>query len=133
MPFNYEQFSLSGGAISPRSLRHLFQWSDDEEEVSGYASFSTISFVQTGFVSANMADNNNDDDLRHRMEAQEQASRTQQEALKNIQLMLSDILTNQNNEENFENNELEDKNTKDSFSIVAEVIKGIQVQIVSLA
>jgi len=110
----------------------LFQWSDDEEEVSGYAS-RTISFVQTGFVSANMAANNNDDDLRHHMEAREQASRTQQEALNKIQLLLSEILTNRNNE-NSENNEREDdKNTKDSFSVDAEVIKSIQAQIVSLA
>jgi len=56
-------------------LGHLFQWSDDEEEVNGFASSAAISFVQTGFVSVNMADNNNDDDLRRRMEAQEQAFR----------------------------------------------------------
>ena len=121
-----------GGAISPRPLRHLFQWSDDEEEVSGYAS-RTISFVQTGFVSANMAANNNDDDLRHRMEAREQASRTQQEALNKIQLMLSEILANRNNE-NSENNEREDdKNTKDSFSVDAEVIKSIQAPQTSIS
>ena len=53
----------------PKSLRHQFQWSDDEEEASGYASFATISSVQAMFVLANMANNKNDDDLRHRMEA----------------------------------------------------------------
>ena len=66
-------------------LRHNFQWSDDEEEASNYASSATISSVQAGFVSANMADNNNDNDLHHRMEAQEQTSKVQQEALDNIQ------------------------------------------------
>ena len=68
----------------PEPLRHQFQWSDDEEEASGYASSATISSVQARFVSANMADKNNDDDLRHRMEAQEQTSKAQQEALDNI-------------------------------------------------
>ena len=69
----------------PKPLRHHFQWSDDEEEASGYTSSATISSAQTRFVSANMADKNNDDDLHHRMEAQEQTSKTQQEALDNIQ------------------------------------------------
>jgi len=41
---------------------------DDEGEASGYAFSATVSFVQTGRVLANMADNNNDD-LRQRMEA----------------------------------------------------------------
>ena len=40
-----------------------------------------------------MADNGNDD-LRRRLEAQEQTSRTQQEALDNIQQMLAQILSN---------------------------------------
>jgi len=48
---------------------------DNEEEASGYASSASISSVQVRFVSANMTDNNNDDDLRHRMEAQEQTSK----------------------------------------------------------
>jgi len=56
-------------------LRNLFQWSDDEK-ASGYASSATISSVRTGLVSANMADNNNDD-LRRRIEAQEQTLRAQ--------------------------------------------------------
>ena len=68
--------------MSPAPLKSLFQWSDNEE-ASGYASSTTISLVRTGLVSANMADNN-DDDLRRRMEAQEQTSRAQQEALDNI-------------------------------------------------
>jgi len=60
----------------PESLKSLFQWSDDEGEASGYASLATVSSVQTGRVSANMTDNNNDD-LRQRMEAQEQTYRAQ--------------------------------------------------------
>jgi len=59
----------------PKLLRHQFQWSDDEEEASVYASYATISSVQVRFVSANKADNNNDDNLRHRMDAQEQNSK----------------------------------------------------------
>ena len=43
-----------------------------------------------------MADNSNDD-LRRRMEAQEQTSKAQQEALDNIQKMLAQLLTNRNN------------------------------------
>jgi len=53
-------------------LRHHFQWSDNEEEASGYVSSATISSMQAGFVSANMTDINNDDDLCRHMEAQEQ-------------------------------------------------------------
>jgi len=74
--------------VSPAPLRNLFQWSDYEEEASGYASSATISSVRTELVSANVADNN-DDDLRRRMEAQEQTFRAQQEALDNIQQMLA--------------------------------------------
>jgi len=55
---------------SPEPLKCLFQWSDDEEKASGYASSATVSFVQTGRVSDNMADNNNDD-LRQWIEAQD--------------------------------------------------------------
>ena len=62
---------------------------DDEEEASGYASSATINSVQVKFVSANMADSNNDDDLRHRMEAQEQTSKAQQKVLDNIQQILA--------------------------------------------
>ena len=60
--YNYGQPSSTEAMLS-ESLRHHFRWSDDEEEFSGYASFATISSVQAGFISANMADNNNDDDL----------------------------------------------------------------------
>jgi len=59
-------------------LRHIFQWSDDEEEASSYTSSATINSVKTGFVSANMTDDNNDDDLCRHMEAQEQVFRAQQ-------------------------------------------------------
>ena len=50
IPFNYDQPSPSGGAISPGLLRymfkrHMFQWSDEEEEGSIYVSSSTISSV----------------------------------------------------------------------------------------
>jgi len=69
-----------------------------------------------------------------------QISRTQQETLDNIQRMLTQLLTNRNNEENSENHDwkeenktLEDSNIKESSSIDAEVIKGIQAQIASLA
>jgi len=85
-----------------------------------------------------MDDNNNDDLCRH-MEAQQQTSRTQQEALDNIQRMLTQLLTNRNNEnsENHdweeENKTLEDSNSKESSSIDAEVIKGTEALIASLA
>jgi len=62
--------------MSPEPLKSLFQWSDDKGEASGYASSAMVSSVQTDRVSANMADNNNDD-LRRRMEAQEQTSKAQ--------------------------------------------------------
>ena len=57
----------------------------DEETASGYASSATISSVWTWLVLANMADNNNDDNICRHMEAHEQTSMAQQEALKNIQ------------------------------------------------
>ena len=56
--------------MSLEPLKSLFQWFDDEGEVSGYASSATVSSVKTGRVSANMVDNNNDD-LRKWIEAQE--------------------------------------------------------------
>jgi len=68
--YNYEQQSSSLGVMSLEPLKSLFQWSDDEGEVSEYASSATVSSVQTGRVSANMADNNNDK-LYRRMKAQE--------------------------------------------------------------
>jgi len=74
--------------ISPEPLKSLFQWSENKGEASGYASSATASSVQTGRVSTNMADDSNDD-LRRQMEAQEQTSKAQQEALDNIQQILA--------------------------------------------
>ena len=48
VPYNYEQSSSSTGVMSLEPLKGLFQWSDDEGEVSGYASSTTVSSVQTG-------------------------------------------------------------------------------------
>jgi len=70
IPYDYGQPSLSTVVMSSTPLRNLFQWSDDEKEASGYVSSTTISSVLTGLLSANMADNH-DDDLRRRMEAHE--------------------------------------------------------------
>ena len=84
IPCNYEQPSSSTIVISPEPLKSLFQWSGDEGEASGYASSATISSVRMGKVSVHMADNDNDD-LRRRMKAQEQTSKAQQEGLDNIQ------------------------------------------------
>jgi len=87
-----------------------------------------------------MADNNNDD-LRRQMEAQEQTSKAQQEALDNIQQMLAQLLTNRNNNDAGSNHNEEEHNddeqpktekSKESSSIDAEVLKGIQAQIASL-
>jgi len=99
--------------------------------------------VQARFVSANMADKNNDDDLRHRMEAQEQTSKAQQEALDNIQKILIQLLINRKNdnttgsnhksEENNNNEPLKIGYSKEGSSFDAKVIKGIQAQIASLA
>jgi len=84
IPYNYEQPSSSTGVVSPEPLKSLFQWFDDEGEDSGYASSVTVSSVRTSRVSVHMADNGNDD-LRRRLEAQEQTSKAQQEAFDNIQ------------------------------------------------
>jgi len=65
-------------------MKGLFQWSVEEDEDSGYASSTAVSSIRTDRVSANMDDNGNDD-LRRRLEAQEQTSKAQQEALDNIQ------------------------------------------------
>ena len=92
-------------------------------------------------MSANMA-NNNDDDLRRQMKAQEQTFRAQQEALDNIQQMLTQLLTNRNTNDTGSNHNDEEHNddehsktekSKESSSIDAEVIKGIQAQIAFLA
>jgi len=76
------------------------------------------------------------------MEAQEQTSRAQQEALDNIQQMLAQLLTNRNNNDTWSNHNKEEHNdderpktekSKKSSSIDIEVIKGIQAQIASLS
>jgi len=94
-----------------------------------------------GLVSSNMADNNNDD-LRRWMEAQEQTSRAQQEALNNNQQMLAQLLVNWNTKDTCSNHDEEEYNNdehpktemlKKSSLIDAEVIKDIQAQIASLA
>ena len=91
-------------------------------------------------VSVNMADNGNDD-LRRRLEAQEQTSKTQQEALDNIQQMLAQLLINRNNndagsdhneEEHHSNEQPKTVKSKESSSMDAEVLKGIQAQIAFL-
>ena len=64
-------------------MKGLVQWTDEEDENSGYASSATVSSVRTDRVSVNIAENGNDD-LRRRLEAHEQTSKTQQEALDNI-------------------------------------------------
>jgi len=71
-----------------------FQRSVNKEEASGYASSCTVSSEQTRVMSVNMVDDNLDEDLHRRMEAQEQNSTTQQEALKNIQQILAQLLAN---------------------------------------
>ena len=87
IPYSYEQPSSSTTLASSQPRRSL-QSSDEEDEDSGYASSTTVSLVRTDRASVNMADNVNDD-LRQCLEAQEQTSRTQQEALDNIQQMLA--------------------------------------------
>jgi len=81
-----------------------------------------------------MADKNNDD-LRRWMEAQEQAFRAQQKALENISQMLTQLLVNQNTNGTGSNRDEEEHNideypktekSKESSSIDAQVIKGIQ-------
>ena len=87
-----------------------------------------------------MADNNNDD-LRRWMEAQEQTFRAQQEALDNVQQMFNQLLINQNTNDTRSNHNEEKHNddehpktekSKESSSIDVEAIKGIQAQISSL-
>jgi len=89
----------------------------------------------------NIADNGNDD-LRRRFEAQEQTSKAQQQALDNIQQMLAQLLTNRNNNDTGSNHNKEKhhndeqpkiEKSKESSSMNAKVLKGIQVQIASLA
>ena len=54
-----------------------------------------------------MADNDNDN-LRRRLEAQEQTSKAQQEALDNIQQILAQLLTNQSNNDTGSNHDDEE-------------------------
>ena len=86
IPYSYEQPSSSTVVTSPEPKRRSVQWPDEEDEDSGYASSATVSSVRTDRASVNMADNANDD-LRRRLEAQEQTSKTQQEALDNLSLI----------------------------------------------
>jgi len=127
--------------MSSEPLRNLSQWSDDKGEASGYASSITVSVEQIGFMSVNMADDNPDGDLCRRMEDQEQTSRAQREALENIKQMLTQPLTNRNNndtgsnydeEENLNNKTLKAEKSKGCSVIDVDVIKGIQAQIASL-
>ena len=96
--------------------------------------------MRTDKASVNMADNGNDD-LRRRLEAQEQTFKTQQEALDNIQQMLAQLLNNRNNndiesnhdeEEHLSNEQPRTEKSKEGSSLDAEVLKGIQAQIASL-
>jgi len=88
-----------------------------------------------------MADNDNDD-LRRWLKAQEQTTKAHQEALDNIQQMLARLLTNRNNNDTRSNHNEEEHNdeeqpkmekSKKSSSMDAEVLKGIHAQIASLA
>jgi len=84
-----------------------------------------------------MADNN-DDDLRRWMKAQEQTFRAQQEALDNIQQMFlvnrntNDTVSNHNEEEHNNDERPKTEKSKKSSLIDVEIIKGIQAQIASL-
>ena len=88
-----------------------------------------------------MADNATDD-LRRRLEAQEQTFKTQQEALDNIQQMLAQLLSNRNDndarsnhddEEHFSNEQPKTEKSKEGSSLDTEVLKGLQAQIASLS
>jgi len=140
IPYSYEQPSSSTTVTSPEPMRGLFQWSDEEDEDSGYASAATVSSIRTDKVLVNMADDGNDD-LCRRLKDQEQTSKAQQEVLDNIQQMLAQLLTNRNNNDTGSNhNEEEHHNdeqpktekSKESSSMDVEVLKGIQAQIASL-
>ena len=86
-------YPLQLGWFHQNDQKRIFQWSDDDGEISGYTLSTKDSSVQTGKVSVHMADNDNED-LCWRMEAQEQTSRAQQEVLDNIQQMLVQLLAN---------------------------------------
>ena len=59
-----------------------------------------------------MADDGNDD-LHRQLEAHEQTSKTQQEALDNIQQMLAQLLTNRNNNDTGSNHNEEEHNDEE--------------------
>jgi len=61
IPYRYEQPSSSTTVTSPEPMRQLFQWSDEEDEDSGYASSAIVSSIRTDKASVHMADNGNDD------------------------------------------------------------------------
>jgi len=82
-------------------LRNIFQWTDDDEGASGYASTSTVSSIRTRTVSAYMAEN---EDLRRRMDEQDKVIKIQQETLSNIQLLLAELLKGKNQDTNNGNN-----------------------------
>ena len=76
------------------------------------------------------------------MEAKEQTFKTQQEALDNIQQMLTQLLRNRNDndagsnhdeEEYFSNEQPKTEKSKEGSSLDAEVLKDLQAQIASLA
>ena len=87
-----------------------------------------------------MADNDNDD-LRRRLEAQEQTSKVQQVVLDNIQQTLAQLLINRNNndigsnhneEEHHNDEQPKTEKSKEGSSMDAEVLKVIQAQIAFL-
>ena len=88
IPYNYEQPSSFTRSMLPEPLKSLLQWSGNEGEANDYASSATVSSEQTGTLSANMTNNNHDNDLHRRMEDQEQTSKAQQAALDSLQQML---------------------------------------------
>ena len=47
IPYSYEQPSSSTAVASPEPMKGSVQWSDEEDEDSGYASSATVSSVRT--------------------------------------------------------------------------------------
>jgi len=83
-----------------------------------------------------MADNDNDD-LRRRLEAQEQTSKAQQEALDNIQQMLAQLLTNWNNndpgsnhneEEHYDDEQPKTEKSKESLLWMLKFLKASKLR-----
>ena len=117
-------------------MKGLFQWPNEEDEDSGYAPSIAVSSVRTNRVSVNMTDNGNDD-LRQRLEAQEQTSKAPQEALDNIQQMLAQLLTNRNNNDTESNHNEEEhhsdeqhkaEKSKESSSMVPKFLKAFNLR-----